>query len=40
MVRFVGVVPFSPFFGSRFPSKVTNPKRVPFIRIWLLGYQE
>ena len=32
------VVPFSPFFGSRFPYEATNPKGAIFV-IWLLGYQ-
>ena len=33
------VVPFTLFWGSRFPYKVTNPKRGALIRIWLLGYE-
>ena len=29
-----------PFFGSRFPYKLTNQKRSALILIWLLGYQD
>ena len=32
------VVPFFPFFGSRFLYKVTNPKKGALIMIWVLGY--
>ena len=31
------MVPFFPFFGSRFPYKVTAAKRV-LVAKWLLGY--
>ena len=33
------VVPFSPFFVSRFPYKFTSPTKGAFITRWLLGYQ-
>ena len=29
-----------PFFGSRFPYKVTNPNKGALVKIWLLGYQD
>ena len=33
------VVPFCPFYGSRFPYDVTNPIKGTLIMLWLLGNQ-